>query len=108
MIIEVDPKITDDNVILSGGEIIKYFAIEEMSEFTKELSKDLRGKLDKEHFIEELADVYYVLSMIKRFYLIQDEDINKNIRLKMIRSKAKIEEMLSEDEMLDRRGTRRI
>jgi NTP pyrophosphatase (non-canonical NTP hydrolase) len=39
--------------------------IEEMSELTKEICKYKRGKKDKEHMTEEIADVYIMLEQLK-------------------------------------------
>lgn len=43
-------------------------AIEEMSELTKELCKDLRGTPDLERIIEEMADVQIMLDQLRIIY----------------------------------------
>ena len=48
-------------------------AIEEMSELTKELCKNLRGRHNKEQIAEEIADVEIMLGQMKLLYQCQDE-----------------------------------
>lgn len=43
-------------------------AIEELSELTKELCKEMRGQGDKEAIAEEMADVEIVLAQLKMIY----------------------------------------
>lgn len=43
-------------------------AIEELSELTKELCKDMRGRGDVEAIAEEMADVEIVLAQLKLIY----------------------------------------
>ena len=49
-----------------GEKAQKLMAIEEMSELTKEICKDFRGKLDREHLIEEMADVTITIDQLMR------------------------------------------
>lgn len=96
MIVEVDSSIIADNIqIYNTNNCIKYFAIEEMSELQKELTKDLRQIGDTENLISEVADVYYVLSMLKQLYNISDEDISKRINSKQLRARTKIDAILN-------------
>ena len=48
-------------------------AIEEMSELTKELTKDWRDMGNLEHIAEELADVEICIAMLKIIYCNADE-----------------------------------
>lgn len=57
-------------------------AIEELSELTKELTKALRGKPNKEQMVEELADVTFVTEYIKTIFEISDLDITKAMTMK--------------------------
>lgn len=51
-----------------GEHAQKLMAIEEMSELTKEICKDFRWKLDREHLIEEMADVLIMLDQMLILY----------------------------------------
>ena len=46
----------------------KLMAIEEMSELTKAICKDFRGKLDMKNLVEEIADVQIMLEQLKIIY----------------------------------------
>lgn len=64
-------KIYADAIDFFGDESQKIMAIEEMSELTKELSKELRGRGDIEHVADELADVEIMLAQLKIIYNIR-------------------------------------
>ena len=51
-----------------GADLQKQVAIEEMAELTKEICKDFRGKGDREHIIEEIADVDIMLQQLMIMY----------------------------------------
>ena len=74
-------------MISKYGSMQLIIAIEEMSELIKEISKDLRGKGKREHIIEEMADVQLILDELKEYYNINQEDIYKVKRKKVIRTK---------------------
>ena len=46
----------------------KIVAIEEMSELTKAICKDFRGKLNMENLVEEMADVQIMLEQLLIIY----------------------------------------
>lgn len=58
-----------------GVRMQKLMAIEEMSELTKEICKDFRGLLDREHLIEEMADVMIMLDQMLLLYKISGEEV---------------------------------
>lgn len=51
-----------------GSEIQRVVAIEELSELQKELCKSLRGKTDRQHIAEEIADVQIMLEQMMILY----------------------------------------
>ena len=61
---------------LYGEKAQKLVAIEEMSELTKEICKDFRGQLNREHLIEELADVTITIDQLMMMYEISEEEID--------------------------------
>lgn len=73
-------------IIAKYGKLQLVIAIEEMSELTKEISKDLRGKGKREHIIEEMADVQLILDELKEYYNISQEEIYKVKRKKILRT----------------------
>ena len=75
-----------------GEKAQKLMAIEEMSELTKEICKDFRGKLDREHLIEEVADVLITLEQLTIIYEISDKEIMLMLEKKIERLKERLED----------------
>ena len=73
-----------------GEKAQKLMAIEEMSELTKEICKDFRGLLDREHLIEELADVLIMLDQMLLMYKVSGEEICQMCERKMERLKERL------------------
>ena len=65
-------KIYKDAIAFFGTTSQKVMAIEEMSELTKELCKELRDRGNIENIADELADVEITLAQIKLIYKIRD------------------------------------
>lgn len=75
-----------------GEKAQKLMAIEEMSELTKEICKDFRGQLDREHLIEEIADVTITIYQLLMMYEISDKEIQQMCERKMERLKERMED----------------
>ena len=76
-------------------------AIEEMSELTKALLKNInRGKDNRDHILEELSDVLITLEQIQMIYGFTQEEINGAICKKMekINKRLPTEEIPSAEE----------
>lgn len=58
-------------------ELCKIISIEELSELTKELTKDIRGKTNKKDIIEEIADVRICINWLMEIYKISEKDFNE-------------------------------
>ena len=77
---------------LYGENAQKLMAIEEMSELTKEICKDFRAKLDREHLIEEMTDVLITLDQMLLMYEISDKEIQQMREIKIERLKERLED----------------
>ncbi len=55
-----------------GAKMQATVAIEEMSEVIKEITKMLRGDLDREHMAEEIADATIMLEQLRQMLNIND------------------------------------
>jgi DNA-binding transcriptional regulator GbsR (MarR family) len=55
-----------------GCKLQSTVAIEEMSEVIKEITKALRGQLDREHLAEEIADATIMLEQLRQMFNIND------------------------------------
>ena len=78
-----EQKIYDDAIDFFGVTSQKIMVIEEMSELTKELCKELRDRGDVEQIADELADVEITLAQLKMIYNIHDKvEEHKDFKLK--------------------------
>lgn len=69
---EQENKIYNEAIEFFGDTSQKVMVIEEMSELTKELCKDLRDRGNIENIADELADVEITLAQLKIIYQIHD------------------------------------
>lgn len=67
-------------------------AVEELCELSQQLTKALRGKMNKESLLEEYADALIVMEWIKKYCNLTDEEIKFWLDKKNSRNKKKIEE----------------
>lgn len=74
-----------------GERAQKLMAIEEMSELTKEICKDFRGKLDREHLIEEMTDVLITMDQMMIMYEISVNEIKQMREGKLERLKERMD-----------------
>nr|DAK39232.1 MAG TPA: nucleoside triphosphate pyrophosphohydrolase [Caudoviricetes sp.] len=79
-----------------GEKAQKLMAIEEMSELTKEICKDFRGKLNREHLIEEMADVLIMLDQMLLMYKVSGEEVRLMRIKKVERLKERLEKQNDE------------
>lgn len=80
---EHEQKIYDEAIDFFGVTSQKIMVIEEMSELTKELCKELRNRGNVEQIADELADVEITLAQIKMIYNIhQKVEEHKDFKLK--------------------------
>lgn len=68
-----------------GADLQKQVAIEEMAELTKEICKEFRGKGNREHIIEEIADVDIMLQQLMIMYDITTEEMLNAVGIKIAR-----------------------
>ena len=76
---------------LYGEHAQKLMAIEEMSELTKEICKEFRGKLDREHLIEEMTDVLITMDQMMIMYEISVNEIKQMREGKLERLKERMD-----------------
>lgn len=74
-----------------GHRSQKEMLFEEFVELQKEVCKELRGKGDKHHIEEELADVYVMLQQLQLIYGISDEKVELEVQKKIERTLDGIE-----------------
>ena len=74
-----------------GKTLQTFVAIEEMSELTKELVKNMRGSDNHESIVEELADVYIMLDQIQIMNGINLNEVLAKMHEKLERLKERLE-----------------
>lgn len=83
-------KIYADALATFGPGMQLVVAMEELSEVAKEICKHMRGKGNKLHLAEEVADATIMLEQIRQFFDIND-DVCKVMDEKVLRLRNKIE-----------------
>lgn len=78
----VDSNLPDGN---PRGHRNLIIVMEELSELSKEISKELRGKGDNTNILEELADVQLGIYYVQEICKINNEDLHKAMNVKMKR-----------------------
>ena len=78
----VDSNLKDGN---PRGHRNLIIVMEELSELSKEVSKELRGKGDQYNILKELADVQLSIYYVQEVCGIKDEDLHKAMNIKMKR-----------------------
>lgn len=92
--VEINDEIVEKVIIHYGKENQSIVVVEECAELIQAVTKELRGKSWKLHVIEEMADVYICLEMLKQMYEITDSDLQEWIDFKQKRA---VKRMESED-----------
>lgn len=85
----VDSNLKDGN---PRGHRNLIIVMEELSELSKEISKELRGKGDQYNILEELADVQLGIYYVQEVCGISNDDLHKAINIKAKR----LEKILNE------------
>lgn len=70
----------------SSGIGADIYVIEECAELVKELTKDRRGKGDREKIVEEACDVLATIGIMLRKYGVPEEDVEEKVRFKCRRA----------------------
>lgn len=71
------------------GHLNLIIGMEELSELQKEVSKGIRGKLDRNALLEEMVDVEACLLTLRDVYDITDEELDKVRYIKTLSIKRK-------------------
>jgi len=74
-----------------GADAQKVKAIEELSELQKEIAKDLIGQGSIENVAEEIADAKVMIEQLQMIYEIENDDVEKIMREKILRTCHRID-----------------
>ena len=81
----INKDIIADSIQYFGKEMQSIVCMEELCELSQAISKELRGKSDKNHLTEEMADVMICLEILKQIYNVSDDEISTWIDFKQNR-----------------------
>lgn len=74
-----------------GNEHQMIIAIEEMAELTKELTKSLRHRDNRDAVLEEYADVTICLMQIREIFALKDIEIQSMVNKKLDRLRERLD-----------------
>lgn len=83
-----------DSIEVYGQRVQSVVCMEECCELAQAISKELRGKSDKTHLAEEMADVLICIEMLKQMYNIKDKTIDNWIKAKQQRTTKRMKEYI--------------
>ena len=81
----IDKQIIADSIEYYGKKTQSTVCMEECAELIQAISKELRGKSDRMHLAEEIADVLICIEILKQIYGITDGLILDWIKSKQTR-----------------------
>ena len=87
--LRIDRRALVNSINHDGIKLKQVICMEELAELTQATSKALRGKLNRENMIEEIADVLICIEMLKIMYGINKHDIQTWIDAKIERQKER-------------------
>ena len=89
--IPIDSYVLKRSIEHYGKDVQSTVCMEECAELIQAISKEKRGKSDKNHLAEEMADVLISIELLKEIYDVSNEQINEWIdkKQKRIRSRMK-------------------
>lgn len=90
-LVKIDKEIVKDSIVYYGKDVQSTVCMEECAELIQAISKEKRGKSDKNHLAEEMADVLISIELLKEIYDVSNEQINEWVdkKQKRIRSRMK-------------------
>ncbi len=86
MKININKEIVSRSLDTYGNGLQLVVCMEELSELTQAISKEIRGKGNRDNTIEEMADVLICIEILKQVFGITNEDINSWIKYKQERN----------------------
>ena len=85
MTVEVNKIIIAKSIEIWGEDAQTTVCMEECAELIQAISKEKRGKSDKNHLAEEISDVLISIEILKQIYAISDDTLKAWIEKKQKR-----------------------
>ena len=96
--IPVSSYVVQQSIEHYGKDVQSTVCMEECSELIQAISKEKRGKSDKDHLAEEIADVIICIEMLKQIYNIAEDEIYSWVITKQERTIKRIKKDLQSTE----------
>lgn len=96
--ISIDPYAVKRSIEHYGKDLQSTVCMEECAELIQAISKEKRGKSDKDHLSEEIADVLICIEMLKQIYNITEDEIYSWVITKQERTVKRIKKYVQSTE----------
>lgn len=87
----IDSDIIKRSIEHYGKDVQSTICMEECAELIQAISKEKRGKSDKYHLADEMADVLICIQMLRQIYDISEDSLDCHIAIKQERIMRRIE-----------------
>ena len=87
----VDEQITRKAINLYGVKLQSVVAMEELNELGQQIAKQIRGKGQHDHLVEEMADVMICMFQLFTIYKVSGKELQEAIDLKLSRLEKRME-----------------
>lgn len=93
----INKEIIEESIYVYGKELQSIVCMEELSELIQAISKEMRGRTNKNHLAEEMADVLICIEMAAQIYGIDADVLALWIEKKQQRIKERMAKINDED-----------
>lgn len=90
MEININKEIVSRSLDTYGNGIQLVVCMEELSELTQAISKEIRGKDNRNNLVEEMADVIICLEILKQIFAVTNVEIEEWVKFKQERNLKRI------------------
>lgn len=86
MEININKEIVSKSLDTYGNGIQLVVCMEELSELTQAISKEIRGKDNRNNLVEEMADVIICLEILKQIFAVTNVELEEWVKFKQGRT----------------------
>ena len=86
MEVNINKEIISRSLDTYGNGIQLVVCMEELSELSQAISKEIRGKDNRNNLVEEMADVIICLEILKQIFAVTNVEIEKWVKFKQGRT----------------------
>ena len=90
MEINVDKSIVSKSIKRYGEGMQSVVCMEELSELSQAISKEIRGIGDRSNLVEEMADVIICLEILKQIFVVTNVELEEWVKFKQGRTLKRI------------------